>query len=264
MVKADDVMKNEDDDTKVGQGLASGQRGAPRSPGESGRCYPMVSPPSSPMTDFVPAAPVSTSSLVSATPRSNGVAVVARALDMPDLRAPNLYLNRELSWLEFNARVLAEAENEAVPLLERLKFHAIVASNLDEFFMVRVAGLKQQLTGEVDEMRPDGMTIIEQLTAISQRVHELVERQSNDLTNNLLPQLARAGHPPRQAGVALARGAGRPRPALQERDLPDPHADRHRPGAPVPPPAQQEPQPRRHVPARRHASRRASAWCRCR
>ena len=119
------------------------------------------------MTDLVPPAPLSTPSPVSASPRSNGVASVAQMLDMPDLRAPNLYLNRELSWLEFNARVLAEAENEAVPLLERLKFHAIVASNLDEFFMVRVAGLKQQLTGEVDEMPPDGMTVVEQLTAIS-------------------------------------------------------------------------------------------------
>src|SRR5215471_5741174 len=93
--------------------------------------------------------------------------------ELPDLRSPELYLNRELQWLEFNARVLAEAENESVPLLERLKFHAIVASNLDEFFMVRVAGLKQQLTGEVDEMGPDGMTVGEQLAAIGTRVHEL-------------------------------------------------------------------------------------------
>src|SRR5438876_7031677 len=75
-----------------------------------------------------------------------------------DLRAPHLYLNRELSWLEFNSRVLSESESETVPLVERLKFHAIVATNLDEFFMVRVAGLKQQLTGEIEEPAPDGMT----------------------------------------------------------------------------------------------------------
>jgi polyphosphate kinase len=110
-----------------------------------------------------------------------------------DLRAANLYLNRELSWLEFNARVLAEAENESVPLLERLKFHAIVASNLDEFFMVRVAGLKQQLTGEVGEIQPDGMTVAEQLTAIATRVHQLVERQAENLTHTLFPRLAQEG-----------------------------------------------------------------------
>jgi polyphosphate kinase len=111
----------------------------------------------------------------------------------PDLRSNALYLNRELSWLEFNGRVLAEAENEAVPLLERLKFHAIVASNLDEFFMVRVAGLKQQLTGEVGEIPPDGMTVGEQLSAISSRVHELVAAQTQALTANLLPKLAAQG-----------------------------------------------------------------------
>jgi polyphosphate kinase len=110
-----------------------------------------------------------------------------------DLRAANLYLNRELSWLEFNARVLAEAESESVPLLERLKFHAIVASNLDEFFMVRVAGLKQQLTGEVGEIQPDGMTVAQQLSAVATRVHQLVERQAENLTGNLLPKLAKMG-----------------------------------------------------------------------
>ncbi|WXB14506.1 polyphosphate kinase 1 [Pendulispora albinea] len=110
-----------------------------------------------------------------------------------DLRSPYLYLNRELSWLEFNARVLAEAENEAVPLLERLKFHAIFASNLDEFFMVRVAGLKQQLTGEVGELPPDGMTPSEQLAAISARVHALVAQQSIALETQLLPRLAEQG-----------------------------------------------------------------------
>jgi polyphosphate kinase len=112
--------------------------------------------------------------------------------DSPDLRSHEWYLNRELSWLEFNARVLAEADSEAVPVLERLKFHAIVSGNLDEFFMVRVAGLKQQLTGEVDEMGPDGMTVNEQLAAISSRVHALIATQSRSLAI-LLPKLADAG-----------------------------------------------------------------------
>jgi polyphosphate kinase len=127
----------------------------------------------------------------SVTPAPASVAAVLLA-DAPDLRAPALYVNRELSWLEFNARVLAEADSDSVPLLERLKFHAIVASNLDEFFMVRVAGLKQQLTGEVDEMGPDKMTVSEQLSAIATRVHELVAAQSAGLTE-LLPRLADAG-----------------------------------------------------------------------
>jgi len=113
--------------------------------------------------------------------------------ETPDLRAPSLYLNRELSWIEFNARVLAETENEAVPLLERLKFHAIVASNLDEFFMVRVAGLQQQLTGDVGDLPADGLTAHEQLVKISQRVHVLIGQQMASLMGGLLPALARDG-----------------------------------------------------------------------
>ncbi|HEY8088121.1 MAG TPA: polyphosphate kinase 1 [Polyangiaceae bacterium] len=128
---------------------------------------------------------------VSITPAPVSVSPVSLS-EAPDLRAPALYVNRELSWLEFNARVLAEAESDAVPLLERLKFHAIVAGNLDEFFMVRVAGLKQQLTGEVDEMGPDQMTVGEQLSAIATRVHELVAAQAQSLAA-LLPKLADAG-----------------------------------------------------------------------
>jgi polyphosphate kinase len=128
--------------------------------------------PSSPATTIAPAAP---------------------ANEAVDLRSPSLYLNREASWIEFNARVLAEAENESVPLLERLKFHAIVASNLDEFFMVRVAGLKQQLTGDVAEVAPDGLTPHEQLVKISQRVHELLAQQMAGLMGTLLPRLAADG-----------------------------------------------------------------------
>jgi polyphosphate kinase len=113
--------------------------------------------------------------------------------DSVDLRAASLYLNRELSWLEFNARVLAEADNDSVPLFERLKFHAIVASNLDEFFMVRVAGLKQQATGEVGDLPPDGMTPIEALAGISARAHELFAQQMVSLHTSILPKLTEAG-----------------------------------------------------------------------
>src|SRR5215831_12549134 len=74
------------------------------------------------------------------------------------LLAPELYLNRELTWLSFNRRVLAEAEDERNPLLERLKFLAITASNLDEFFMKRIGGLKQQAAGGVQTLTVDGRT----------------------------------------------------------------------------------------------------------
>src|SRR5580698_6230083 len=123
------------------------------------------------------AAPAAAAAPSSAVPPPSASSSQLLGTDPPDLRATTLYLNRELSWLEFNARVLAETDSESVPLLERLKFHAIVSSNLDEFFMVRVAGLKQQLTGEVDEMGPDGMTVNEQLAAISARVHSLMATQ---------------------------------------------------------------------------------------
>jgi polyphosphate kinase len=110
-----------------------------------------------------------------------------------DFRSPSLYLNRELSWIEFNRRVLAEAENETVPLLERLKFLAIVASNLDEFFMVRVAGLKQMQSGDVSELGPDGMTPAEQLQSVSEHVHELIAAQYRCLRERVLPALAESG-----------------------------------------------------------------------
>lgn len=148
-----------------------------------------MSPASLPAPTSLSPASLGSTALVPVQPS----AVPSVPSETPDLRSPTLYLNRELSWLEFNARVLQEAESDVVPLLERLKFHAIVASNLDEFFMVRVAGLKQQQTGEVGELAADGLTAPEQLVKIASRVHELVNQQMASLMGNLLPRLASDG-----------------------------------------------------------------------
>ena len=110
---------------------------------------------------------------------------------MLDSQPPtSLYLNRELSWLAFNARVLHEATDPRVPLLERLKFLAIFSSNLDEFFMVRVAGLRRQLESGTLHTTPDGLTAAEQLSAIRERVGALLAEQRRcfaDLQQELAP-----------------------------------------------------------------------------
>lgn len=103
------------------------------------------------------------------------------------------YFNRELSWLEFNARVLDEARQISVPLLERLRFLTIVSSNFDEFFMVRVAGLKAQFARNPDWRDESGQSAKEQLDRISGRVHELVAIQYECLLKDILPGLAKEG-----------------------------------------------------------------------
>src|SRR5215208_7866706 len=95
-----------------------------------------------------------------------------------DLESPRLYENRELSWLDFNDRVLQLAEDERVPLLERLKFLAIWASNLDEFFMVRVAGLHDQVDAGIDARQADGLSPSETLDRISEAVVAQTARQT--------------------------------------------------------------------------------------
>lgn len=110
-----------------------------------------------------------------------------------NLSDPQYYFNRELSWLEFNNRVLHEACDPRTPLLERLKFLAIFSSNLDEFFMVRVAILKEQLEAKVSKLSPDGGTPQEQLEAISQQLRPLVTQQHRHFEKVLRPQLAREG-----------------------------------------------------------------------
>jgi polyphosphate kinase len=103
------------------------------------------------------------------------------------------YLDRELSWLEFNARVLALAENASLPLLERAKFLAIFSSNLDEYFQVRVSGLKEQLAAGIRPASPQGMDQVEQLAAIRKRVEELVTLQAAVFTKDVSPALQEAG-----------------------------------------------------------------------
>jgi polyphosphate kinase len=95
-----------------------------------------------------------------------------------ELSSPELYINRELSWLEFNDRVLQEGLSDEVPLLERLKFLSIVSSNLDEFFMIRVAGLMQQRAAKIHRRDPAGLNPAQQLTAISRRAHRMAAQQS--------------------------------------------------------------------------------------
>ena len=108
-------------------------------------------------------------------------------------KEPELFFNRELSWLQFNGRVLEEAMDATNPLLERLKFATIVSSNMDEFFMVRVAALKHAI--EEGDTAPDsaGLTPGQQLVFIAQRAHEMVERLDKTLTEEILPALATHG-----------------------------------------------------------------------
>ena len=96
----------------------------------------------------------------------------------PPLDSPELFSNRELSWLQFNERVLELAEDEATPLIERVKFLAIYASNLDEFFMVRVAGLHDQVDAGIDARGPDGLAPEETTERILERTRDLGRRQS--------------------------------------------------------------------------------------
>jgi polyphosphate kinase len=103
------------------------------------------------------------------------------------------FINRELSWLEFNSRVLEEAQDPTVPLLERVKFLAIFSSNLDEFFMVRMAGLKRQLYAGDPTVGPDGMNAAETISAVSAKVHELAALQHRVFLEEIQPLLAAEG-----------------------------------------------------------------------
>ena len=135
--------------------------------------------------------------LVAPAPASAGESAASpsplSADQAPDLRAPSLYINRELSWLQFNRRVLHEATDARTPLLERVKFLSIFSSNLDEFFQVRVAGLRQQVAARLSELTADGMTPDDQLRAIAQTVRELNREHGATLTQDVIPALKERG-----------------------------------------------------------------------
>src|SRR5436853_247739 len=110
-----------------------------------------------------------------------------------DFSDPANFFNRELSWLEFNRRVLEEAQDPTQPLIERVKFMTIFSNNLDEFFESRVAGIKQQIQSETSDVGPDGMSPTETFNAIQRLVHELVVTQYDFWNKELMPALAKNG-----------------------------------------------------------------------
>lgn len=120
----------------------------------------------------------------------------ANALELDnaiDMDLPELFVNRELSQLEFQRRVFEESQDERNPILERVKFIAIVGSNLDEFFMVRVAGLKKQVEAGIFDTPPDGLTPAEQLVAIRKSAQQLMTQTRECLRDDILPALRKAG-----------------------------------------------------------------------
>ena len=130
------------------------------------------------------------------------------AADLDDL---SLYTNRELSWLEFNQRVLDQATGDHHPLLERVKFLAITASNLDEFFMVRVAMLLKRQRAGIEDSSLGGLSVSQQIAAVRQRATKLMIDQAACWQESLRPSLAHHGHP--ISGVGRIRRAGAPPPA---------------------------------------------------
>src|ERR671922_2839845 len=110
-----------------------------------------------------------------------------------EVEGPSRYLDREVSWLDFNARVLALAEDRKLPLLERVKFLAIFSRNLDEFFMIRVAGLLDRAAAGLGAAATGGLDPHEELNSIRKRTEELVVRQTDVFRDEVQPLLAEAG-----------------------------------------------------------------------
>src|SRR5213075_1992851 len=133
---------------------------------------------------------------------------------------PRNFINRELSWLEFNRRVLEEAQDPTQPLIERVKFLTIFSSNLDEFFEIRVAGIKQQIESETSDVAADGLSPTETFNQIQRLAHELVATEYELWNKELLPQLAKNGVRVRNVSELNAKRAAWARKYFQEEVLP--------------------------------------------
>src|ERR1043166_3448283 len=133
---------------------------------------------------------------------------------------PKNFINRELSWLEFNRRVLEEAQDPAQPLIERVKFLTIVSSNFDEFFEIRVAGIKQQIESETSEVGPDGLSPTETFNRIQTMVREIVAKQYALWKNELRPELAKNGIYVREIAELPAKRAAWAHRYFQQEVLP--------------------------------------------
>src|SRR5213593_3684550 len=136
------------------------------------------------------------------------------------LSDPRNFINRELSWLEFNRRVLEEAQDPTQPLIERVKFLTIFSSNLDEFFEIRVAGIKQQIESETSDVGPDGLGPTETFNNIQRVVRELVATEYELWNKELLPQLAKNGVRVRNVSELNAKRAAWAHKYFQEEVLP--------------------------------------------
>src|SRR5436309_2855591 len=136
------------------------------------------------------------------------------------LSAPENFINRELSWLEFNRRVLEEAQDPTQPLIERVKFLTIFSSNLDEFFEIRVAGIKQQIKSETSDIGPDGLSPTDTFDRIRKTVRELVGTQCALWKNELLPELAKNGIYVREMAELSAKRAAWAHRYFQQEVLP--------------------------------------------
>src|SRR5438132_5943761 len=150
----------------------------------------------------------------------NDQALPARVCEEKRVSDPQNFINRELSWLEFNRRVLEEAQDPTQPLIERVKFLTIVSSNLDEFFEIRVAGIKQQIESETSDVGPDGLSPTELFDRIQKTVRELVGTQYALWKNELLPELAKNGIYVREIAELSAKRAAWANRYFQQEVLP--------------------------------------------